>query len=636
MKYTLTPEEASAELRRRGYEKVNGEWRPRNTLTRKEARAELKRRGKKGKEALYEVDHPILSKMEKPFKPHGAAYNALGSFHNSIANMLNLAPEALNKVVSVFGGPDNFFKELENYQVDPGYASTLGDVAAYMIPATGVEKGLVGVGRGLSKVSPELLEAVLKKMPANLRSKFAQTLMKQTIANAAASAAVTPEGKRGTAALVGGTAGAVLPFAGRSLQAFRSVGMPEAAERYIKKFGQEPPFNVDEDVQRNLINDLANNYVEARNKSAPLYQSVFNAENLKPMNESSLKNYTNALENMEAKERGKLLSPRMLAKGPITAEEEGAEAAATKDISPEYVHFYQSRLGRQLARMARRGDYEGYEQMMDAKNALQKDLSSHLDKHGQLENYQQAKEQFLSDTAPYLQKIRNEKNSPVREIYNALDKNYDNGLVSFDESMPLKEGERYDTYIKNLIEKPGDTDLPRIHRLTNYLNGDRDKAIDYTKHFLFNKSYNANTGEINPRQFMNIYDKLSKTQKHALFSHEQQQSVDALRKSLENKEPKDRGKVSQSIKGLGNILGAVGAGTFYHSPEAAAAGFVAGPAIRGAMKQATHAFLPTSKADLESYLLNESRRGVPYEKLYRGFPAAIVSNYPGTNKQNGR
>jgi len=628
----------------------------RNQITRDEALQELARRQSQGQGAqssfspqqaqqeLKRRRHPFMQAVKGQFQPGGAAYNVLGGLDIGLANALNIAPEALNYLSRKMGGPSDLYSGAiipTPKDVQPGIGKTIGEIGSYFVPEVGAEKAIAGGLRALPEISQ-----FLSKLPARLRTPAVAQAAKSALSGAAAGGAVSPEGERGTGALIGGTAGAVAPSIPALTKGFRTIGDPEVASRFTKGFAEAPPFEKDEEVQKEMLNKLAQNFVDSRNKSAPLYKKVFNSEKLKPMTASSLKNYSEALKDMPQGDVGKLKSVKRLGTAPEEEVEEqvmekGVPIVGEKKtlrmpqkIKPEDVHFYQSKLGRILNRMDRRGDYEGYESILNAKEALQKDLKTHLNKYDLNKDYEAAKSGFKKDTAPFLTKAKGEGTPPMRNIYNALNKTRDNHVVSFDVNDPLKEGERYADYLKPMIERPKDTDLSRLHRLTKFLNGDRDAAIKYTKHHLFKDTYNENTGEINPTTFINKYDKLSEVQRDSLFNNDQRREISALRRSKDILKGVPTTRTEKMFRQLSNIGMGVASGARFHSPEAALAGYALLPTLRAASKQISKTFLPETQKGLEEYLLGAKR---PVGKFGKFAPklggATAVSLYPGTKKR---
>jgi len=522
------------------------------------------------------------SKGSSPFEfPHISpeAKNFFKSFYNTNVNALNFPIEGLNKLVG-----SNKFTTIPTAETSSGLSKILGEMSGYLIPDVAILKGL----KGLSNVGK--LEELTSNLPPLVRK-----ILKNTTAQGITGGLVAPEGERKRSAELSAAVGGGASTLGGGLKSLKYLGLPAAYNKLINLFSESKPFNTGENLTENMLRDVSQNYLDVVNDANKSYRSIFenNKSHLKP---EELKNYNEILEKSPEYGKKYLLSHDTLAGFPNENDE--------KLISLENLHYYKSELGKLINNKIRKGDYEGLDVLKKAQNSISKDLTEGLKKTNQLDAYNTAQKEFKEKVLPFRIRSGNARTSPVENLHNAsniLGKGSEKTL-DIDNLLSEGEGNNIDKLSKPFIETPGKTNLDRLNLLTRYLNGDKNKAIEYTKHHLFKNAYNSDTDLINSKKFVDIYDKLSSKQKNALFTKEQRDILNALR-SAKNK---SRKSFTNNILLKSLMLGGLGAAVG-HSPEMAGAGFSILPALKYAIPKISATLLPDNEAALAKYINSASK-----------------------------
>ena len=583
---------------------------------------------------------------------HGAE-NFAGGAINPLINTFNLAPEAANAAVKAITGHPNTFADIPDIPVQAGIMSDIGNLAGYAIPATGALKAIeagVDVGRA----------AMGADQAAQTASHFAPSpsLAKSVGANVAAGGAVSPQGDREQGMVYGGAGGGAGHLLGRIAptvgRAIKQAGLPEAASRFTGQVAQKLPFRSDDEVNNEMIGTIGQRYVDAKNKSVPLYKQVFQElhrrsqvplkgrqvaefEKMRDMTPQHLEDYHNTLGGMtksEARTIKHAVNP------------EGLEIPDRGDIlDPEKVHYAQSKLGN-LSRKYKERDPALSSLYNEGRQGLKMSLQKFIKGHDQLDKYNDASKSYAKDVAPFINKLPNGAKNPLEELISNLDDKTDSatGITTLEKSSPLVDFHNIKKVTSPLFETAGDTDLRKLNFLTKALGGDRDKAIEYTKHNLFKNTFNNSTGKFDSNKFINQYDKLSNAQREALFNPVQEAQVETLKRAHgimnDNRTTHSKKALAHLVRlGTGIAAAMRFGGGLKSDALMGAAGYGAAPIAKSMGTRFSNAFVPTSEEDLAKYLSPKttkpvSNRSSIFSPANVGAGVSIASSPDGFN--NGR
>lgn len=551
------------------------------------------------------IDHPSLgSRLKGTLEPHGDIYNLTRALANAGIDIANLPMDVGNVIAGAAKSGAHPFSDIPRYQTDPSIFSTVGDILGYLTPAAaatkliragaGAAKGLEGIEEsgGLRKE----IEKLAERVPSAFKGRAAKTIG----GNILLGGATAPTGSRlESGAIAGGTAGAVEGAGGvvAPIKEFiHEIQLPEAASRYLSRFSEKVPFNGGDEINREMVGNIGKNYVDSWNKSAPFYNKVFNDKSLPQVNLNDLKNYKNARANITVEAANKILSPEQI------------KNIATGKANVNDLHKYQSVLGEMIRNPAPGTDVSHY---IKARSGLKADIANFLDKHGKGEDYKKATDLFKKNTAIYSSKINN-KRMPMARLKQYLDApiNEETGLREFNQKLPLKDFSRLHDIVPSFIAKPGEKDLGHLNYLTALLGGDRAKAIDYTKHNIFQSAINTKTGGFDIPKFLKLYDKTSNVQKKAMFNPMQQDAIHKADKALNILKDKRSPQLGKYVNSLGNLIAGVEAathigGTGLERAAAGILGYSAIPLIKKAGRKTAYSFLPETQEELGQFLTKD-------------------------------
>ncbi|MDX1428259.1 MAG: hypothetical protein R3206_10590, partial [Salegentibacter mishustinae] len=403
--------------------------------------------------------------------------------------------------------------------------------------------------------------------------------------------ATAPQGQREMSGTVGAGLGGALPAAGGALkESMRSFSLPLAAHKFLQKFSTDYEFPNDEDINKEMVNDIGNRIVEQQNKTAPQYEAILKDKNLPELSkESDLSNYKDFLDELPEAERGYFKEPTKLIN----------RKRGTADI--DYLHRYQSQL-RNLGATNKVSPATAAE----GRQALREDMRNFLEKHGKGTEYEDVTQQYKQNMSPYFREIKSSSGkkipTDIRKLRDYLNTTTDpeTGLKKVVSENPLLGTKTVEEVTAPLIEKPGTTGTKKLNYLTDLLGGDRASAIKYTKYNLFKKAIDSNKQEIDPKKFISIFKTLSGAQKRALFTPMDEDMINNIGKSLG--ETKDLRSPS-SVKWLRHIANMLMGGlTAAHTPGGVGGDVLGFSAGYGALPLASKIGRTTVKATLPNDL----------------------------------
>ncbi len=573
----------------------------------------------------------VVDPMTQPFKKGGTGRQFGGNLANEVIDMANFLPGAVDYMKQHVVGGKKILPLIPHFNVKQGPAAKLGTAFGYLPVGVGAEKL---VAKGLKKL-PSIIKGAERISP------FAKRMTTSIIGNTAAGALTSPEGERTTGAVSGGIGGAlgqaVPELASKGMSGFKEAMIPEAARKYLSTFSENPSFNKNGELSNEMIHRIGKRYVSELNKSSPTYLKIFNDLTDKgkfidpdhPKNElSSYKAHlTGGVSQKDAYALKRVAHPEQM-----KTEDLGV-------IDPFDLHMAQSRLGKEERKYENTSPSNAATYGM-GREALNMDLNRFLKKHGKLDDYKNASKIFAKNAAEFINPLKNGEKNPASRLINSLDlSNVDKrGVVTLDAKNPLVENPNIDKIVSDYTEIPGKRGLQKLNILTKHLGGDRTAAINYTKHHLFEKSFDKMNDNIDPSKFISIYGKLSNEQKDALFNPLQQNEVHMLAKAKNVvKDTRSPGAIRAFNTLMNVVLGGiasshVGVGL----PEkmaAFAAGSAALPIAKSIGSRATSAFLPKTTKELGEFMTSKAKAPRSLGK-YSSPAAAALMKSAFTNNRN--
>lgn len=438
---------------------------------------------------------------------------------------------------------------IPNIKTQPGIGSTLGGIAGYIAPFKGAEMGLDAAGagvraaipairatlpqllKGASAAIPEIESAVPSVIPTAL--KRGGKIIKSSLAGLLSGYGASPTGRRGAGAVFGGAGGAAGEGVGQLIGSFtHGAGGMGIAQALPKRFSESAPIPVNGEAGENMIEDIGKNYTDAKNAVSPLYRKTFNlARNQKmAIQPEDLTRY-NAMLGKDAQLNRRIPSA-------IRTPDEFPQYELDNNstaLDPEQIHFERSRYSG-LSHGARDPEQRiAYGRYADA---LNQDLNDQLKSAGLDDMYQNSANQFKEKLLPFNNnKVFRQQLKPALDMNSTVE---DNGMHTLNiggvsQTAPTTK------IAKRLLPTANESDMGKLNELTQLMGGNAKAAGKHAKNVLFGDTVirNPATGQpdLNVESFTNKAQKLSQPQRDFMFNPQEQQTLDALKKTQPARRP---------------------------------------------------------------------------------------------------
>ena len=527
----------------------------------------------------------------------------------------------------------------------------VGDIGSSILPFARAARGVEAAGTGAMRLADlarrvpvGTLERKLARLPL---MRPAGKVLTSTGAGALVGAGTADPNQRTLGSIVGGLGGGVGEAVGQGLgYAFRRLRDAPAVSK-LRDIAAKG-LNLVEAPAHRLVKAIAQAYIAARNKTAPLYEKIFGELRNRNagMTENDFPNYKEVRnriinENMkmpyEAVPIKKLL--RMEASTDATPPsdlmlmyqrwkplieqlggEKFPEEPSNKLANPNYIHRLQSYL-RSMGRPEARG----------LGRALRKDLVNFLRKEGLDNEYERATDQFRKDVAPFL-RSETVKKHIIPKIDSEIDR-LDQAPENFDpegryrrafKGIDTSGGEALSNIGKGLVPSATDQGMEKLNYLENILGHLPDNAaMTHARDNIFANTLRAHphTEEMVPNMnlVINRYEKLTPAQRNKLFAPHENKLLNTL-VEIKQKKPKTH-KLTQ----LGERLLAGTIGHHLAGWPGAFAGYAGGPNIADLVHEFTHE-LTTSDPEV---LIRRIRNLTPprRSRVLAPLAAAMMRNY---------
>ena len=528
--------------------------------------------------------------IEKARQPQiGNIHSMVGGFVNPFSDIANWGIRGADYLLHASGARPDLIPLIPQIATKPGWARDVGDVAGYLVPFTGALKGVRLAGMGAKALEAGALGS--SKL-AELAAKAPRTarIAESGAAGAITGAATSPSTKHQLASTVlgglGGIGGESLAQAlAKSGQAVAQLGVPE---RLRSAFTQQATFSPQQAPMANMLENIADKYISAKNSVTPLYRNVF-----KDLKDANGKMQAEDLPNYQGEMMRDLSLGRPIPRGVEGVDEltRDFEGSGRPYIDPEETHFLQSRLAALSKSSPLKEDRIAYGKYY---KALNQDLKDFLKKGGKLSDYEKANDVFKKTLLPF-----NKSKIFSRKIKPILDLNTDivNGehQLFFGGVNPLA---RQSSLANEFFPKATEKDLGKMNELSELL-GNKNLAREHLRqNMVFNHATtNPQTGQsiLNVNNFLKREEKLSPNQRNFLFSPEEQRFMRAMRVS--------QSKQAKPLTGLAkNIANRAASSYLLHMifPKwGALAGILGGDAAVKSLSEGAGRFLTRGKTPEE-------------------------------------
>ena len=488
------------------------------TLTKADM-AEFDEENKKNGYTFKLSDMPLTTRRQAAAyqAPPRGGYPAFSNYaravdNTALINPINAALGLGRGVARGVGAPGvaQQLGDISPWQTTPGISETAGNITGWMLPATGVAKGLEVGGDALKMLRP--LAAGAEKDVSALRGFLGKGAQGAAI-GVGTGALSSPTGSREGGAVGGGIGGAL---GGAVSGIGKAIGGPllrTAAFENAKKAFLSGASKVSASrAQKNVLNDIVDHYNRAQKQASRLYSPIWknlqakgaaltpedlptlkaeisrdNAHSVRPLIK------INKLQKVEAPEGGVLKSPQLGGRPtpiPFDLPSPQAKLFFKDSFDPKSFHFDKSDMGEQMRKAQSRGTISDKVRTEAYQDAMTKDFNDFLDNHGEKENYQTAQLNWQKTVLPFL-----ENKVFKNHIKPAMSDDIQQKLALPAKGMTVADIETIKdtapiTNIANKLLPGGDEATPSsLNNLTTLLGGNQQKALQHTRDLLFSKHY---------------------------------------------------------------------------------------------------------------------------------------------------
>lgn len=507
--------------------------------------------------------YPEVKAWEKypkaePKKPsYTTPHNLLAGAVNPFINIANLVPRGTSALAHLAGAPSSVkipeIPEVSHSPNSPAYLA--GDIGSSIATFIG-SGGILGGGAKLATKIPKIVElgeflAEHPKLPLNLAKRGVQ------VAKSAGAGALSSYGTAGGSnknrmgsALGGALGGALGEGLGQMLSGSTgSVSHMGDYDKLSSLYKNKHPFDLEGNAASNMLGDIGEEYVKARNKAIPLYNKTFNGLTGKiKMKPDDLKEFNKYIGSLEPSEKRLILSKNVK---PHDLYDKSGDADA------QQIHFMKSRLKGLSNKMYQSGAmghplgslYEG------ASDSLSNDLDSFLKGNNKLDAYNDAAKSFAKNVVPF-----HENSVFSKSIKPTIEAHTENvGGEDILNYNGINKLARTSKIVSKLLPNSTEKDFGSINQLEKLLGGDKDKTVFHIRNNLaspFIKRDNMGNNHLDIEKFLAREEKLSPEQRDYLFSKEEQKPFHALRKSKPTQSDKTRRRATEAVLGgaVGHLL----------------------------------------------------------------------------------